>query len=314
MMRKYRRLLWWALAGPLVALVATVLWAFPFLAITAPSGSKVLVVEGWMDPGALQEAAALAVDSGYRHIYTTGTVRPFAYLLNDGEGLELELQAPAQGKLDLEVAGNIGAGFILLADGDTLLSSAVAPDPRLFRATAPRPLHRLRFMARENPSWHGPAIFIRALSLNGTNVNYLQRASWFIRPGQAPQPAWPTYAQSARSELIGMGIPESIITAVPAYGEPRSRSWGNAHAFSIQAAKDGITAFDVATVGVHARRSRSLFQRACGPSANVGVIALNDPYCTRENWWKSVRGWFTLLKEVAGAPEADAVSLKRLDR
>lgn len=46
MMRKYRRLLWWVLAGPLVALVATVLWAFPFLAITAPSGSKVLVVEG----------------------------------------------------------------------------------------------------------------------------------------------------------------------------------------------------------------------------------------------------------------------------
>ena len=106
-------------------------------------------------------------------------------------------------------------------------------------------------------------------------------------------------------------MPPDRIIDVPAYGYPRSRTWGNAHAFAIQAHTDSITAFDIATVGVHARRSRDLFQLACGPDVRVGVIPLPDPYCTKANWWKSFRGRYTMLKEVIGAPEAQAVEISR---
>jgi hypothetical protein len=67
----------------------------------------------------------------------------------------------------------------------------------------------------------------------------------------------------------------------------------------------------VATTGVHARRSRNLFQLACGPGVKVGVVALADPWCTRGNWWKSYRGWATVLKEVIGVPEAQAVEISK---
>ena len=170
----------------------------------------------------------------------------------------------------------------------------------------------LRIVAREGKDPGTVAqIFVRSMAIQGVNVNLLQHRSWFTRPHDAPEPAWPTYAHSARSALIGLGVPAGRITAVPAYGRPRSRSWGNAQAFGVQARTDGITAFDVATVGVHARRSHKLFQAAAGSAVQVGVIALTDPYCTKDNWWKSIRGWYTMLKEVLGAPEADVVELKQ---
>ncbi|MBP8823961.1 MAG: hypothetical protein KBH07_09980 [Flavobacteriales bacterium] len=311
-MNRARHAYWWMVAGPLV-LLAVVLWqAWPYLAISQPSGSKVLVVEGWMEEHALEEAARLILDSGYVHVYTTGTVRPFAYYLPGGRGLSVELHEPAQGNLEVDASGLPGTGFLLIADGDTLLRQAVEPRPQVFRTTLPRAMSRLHVVAWPmQPPVETPAIFIGGITIGGLNLNLLQDRTWFTRPDDAAEPAWPTYAQSARGMLIRFGVPAGLVTAVPAYGRPRSRTWGNAHAFGIQARNDGITAFDVATVGVHARRSRNLFRTAVGPGSRVGVVALTDPGCTRANWWRSYPGWITLLKEVIGTPETQAVEIKR---
>ncbi len=308
---KRPRIFWWLLAGPIVVLIAIILQAFPYWAITEISGAKVLVVEGWMDPAPMREAAELILDSGYTRVYTTGTVRPFAHYLAPNEGITVELQAPFKGEVQLSVSGNTGAGFLLIVGKDTVMSQIVASQPQLYRSSMQKAAGRIRLVAWDIPmAPNTPEIYVASLKLNGTNINFLQRRSWMTGPEGMAQPGWPTFAQSARSELMKLGIPGDRITAVPAYGMPRSRSWGNAHAFGIQATEDGITAFDVATVGVHARRSRDLFRAAC-PQANVGVIALTDPYCTKANWWRSFRGWVTMLKEVIGAPEAQAVELTR---
>lgn len=311
-MKRTRRTFWWMLAGPLVVLAAIVVEAFPFLAITAPSGSKTLVVEGWMDPGALQEAARLAMDSGYTQVYTTGTVRAFAYYLEPEQGISVHLQDSAQGKLVIDASGLPGAGFLLIAGGDTLLNQAITPKPQFYSVQmrgSNAHVHVVAWPLQLQPGTR--ELYIAGMTLNGRNINLLQKRSWFTRPDSTAEPAWPTYAQSAREALIRYGVPADRITAVPAYGLPRSRTWGNAHAFGIQARQDGITAFDVATVGVHARRSRNLFQAACGPDVRVGVVALTDPFCTKANWWRSYRGWYTIMKEVVGAPELKAVEMTR---
>ncbi len=310
--RRRSSLFWWVVVGPLVVLGAITAEAFPYMAITEPSGSKVLVVEGWMDPEALQEAAELVRDSSYAQVYTTGTVREFAYYLSSQEGISVELHDPVEGSLNVTVSGNTGAGFLLIAGADTLLDQAVTPRPENYRTRLAVPTDHIRVVAWALPmAPDAPELYVSGLTTNGSNINLYQRRSWFTFPDAMAKPAWPTYAQSARSALIRSGIAPELITAVPAYGKPRSRSWGNAHAFGIKLRGEGITAFDVATVGVHARRSRNLFQAAAGPSVRVGVIALTDPHCTKANWWKSYRGWYTMLKEVVGAPEAQAVELTR---
>jgi len=311
-MRRTRRTFWWLVAGPVVVLLAICVEAYPFLAITRPSGSKVLVVEGWLDPAPMDAAARLAIDSSYTQIYTTGTIRSFAYYLSGDEGIATELRESASGNLRIEVAGNTGSRFILVADGDTLLNAAVLADVRPYHVQLAVPVKNILVKALDAVGPAGsPVIFIRSFLIGGMNVHGLQQDMQFIRPDGTRTPCSPTYAQSARASLITRGVPSDRITAVPAYGYPRSRSWGNAHAFAIEARTDGITAFDIATSGVHARRSRDLFQTACGPDVHVGVISLPDPHCTKANWWKSIRGWFTMIKEVVGAPEAQAVEATR---
>jgi hypothetical protein len=254
----------------------------------------------------------LAIDSSYTRIYTTGTIRPFAYYIAADEAISVELKAPALGDLGIGVAGDAGGRFILVADGDTLLEQPVSADVRPYHVHLAAPLQHLvvKALAAQDPET-SPEIFIQSFSIGRVNVHRLEKEMHVIRPDGTKAPGWPTYAQSARSALIDRGVPARSITEVPAYGRPRSRSWGNAHAFAIQARTDRITAFDIATAGVHARRSRSLFQTACGPGVRVGVISLPDPYCTKANWWKSFRGWYTMIKEVIGAPEAQAVEITR---
>ncbi|MGA2556129.1 MAG: hypothetical protein ABSG04_07630, partial [Verrucomicrobiota bacterium] len=46
----------------------------------------------------------------------------------------------------------------------------------------------------------------------------------------------------------------------------------------------------------HARRSRLLFQKACGDDTKVGVIALDDVGYDPTHWWRTSEG----VREVVG--------------
>lgn len=310
---KRRHLLWWIVAGPCAVLLAIMVVAHPYLAITERSGGDVLVVEGWMEMPQLKEAVPLALDARYTHVYTTGTVRPFTYYLRQNEGIDVVLRKPAQGELSINVSGVDAAGFTVTAGNDTVLHRAVTGAPQLFRTRLDRPVEQLRVTAWNTNTIdpHSDDIFILSFRVGGTDLHELQRETLFIRPEGRMEHAWPTYAHRAKGLLMEYGVPEERITAVPTWGHPDSRTWANASTFGVRAREDGVTAFDIATVGVHARRSRALFQQACGPDVRVGVISIPDPYCTATNWWRSKRGWATLLKEVIGSPEAQAVELTR---
>jgi hypothetical protein len=75
-----RRLLWlptvWGwIAVLLISGVTTILAVrnlYPFLAVNEPVGGRVLVVEGWMSPEALDNAVAAYRTRGYERLITTG--------------------------------------------------------------------------------------------------------------------------------------------------------------------------------------------------------------------------------------------------
>ena len=54
------------------ALAAALRFLYPYLAVTEPVGAPIAVVEGWLDPGELDEAAAAIRQGGYRMVVTTG--------------------------------------------------------------------------------------------------------------------------------------------------------------------------------------------------------------------------------------------------
>ncbi len=310
---KRLRFFWWMVAGPIAVLAAVLAVAHPYLAITEKSGGDVLVVEGWMDPPQMAEAARIAIAGNYRAIYTTGSIRPFAYYLRVHDGIDVHLRAPVVGNVSLVASGNVGAGFSLIGGSDTLLREQVKPTGTRYSSRLSFPIDRLRLveMNAGHPDPHADDFFVQLLTINDENAHLLQDTTIIFRADGGSEPGWPTYADRGRAQLIEDGIPADHTTAVPAWGWPDSRSWANASYFNVQAKADRIVAFDVATLGVHARRSRALFQRACGPNVKVGVISIPDPLCPRRGWWTNTVGWYRMLKEIAGSPEAYAVEFTR---
>ena len=59
--------------------------------------------------------------------------------------------------------------------------------------------------------------------------------------------------------------------------------------------------YDVATLGVHARRTWIQYQAAY-PEGRIGVVALEDPWCRRWTWWLNPYGWFQMMKELIALP------------
>lgn len=309
---KRSRFFFWLVAGP-VAIVATMLAAaHPFLAVTERSGGDVLVVEGWMPEEQLREVPRWVDSLHYQRVYTTGSVRPFAYYLKSGEAIEVRFTGPAHGRVSLNVSGVPGAGFRLMAGTDTLLQHDVGTGPAEFLSDREITTDRLRIASTlsvpADPSTD--LIFIKYLRIGNKNAHLLQDTTIIIRRDSTQEAGWPTYAHKCAADLQRLGV-KTDINAVPSWGTPDSRSWANASYFGVRAKADHLRSCDVMSVGVHARRSRELFRRACGPDVTVGVIALDDPECPRYGWWRKRNGWMRMLKEIGGNAEPIAVDLTR---
>lgn len=309
---KRGRFFFWLVAGPIAVLAAMLAAAHPYLAITERSGGDVLVVEGWMSEAHLRQVATWVDSLHYQRVYTTGSVRPFAYYLKAGEAIEVRFNGPMKGPFALDASGVPGAGFIVIAGNDTVMRQEVGPGPREFLIDQGITTDRLRIASTLSvPA--DPAIdllFIKYLRAGREDVHYLQDTTILIRRDSTTEAAWPTFAHKCAADLRRLGLTVPIIP-VPSWGRPDSRSWANASYFGLRARADHLTACDVITVGVHARRSRGLFRRACGPDVQVGVISLDDPECPRSGWWRKRNGWVQMLKEIGGSSEPIAVDLTR---
>ncbi|MFZ1688167.1 MAG: hypothetical protein WAU70_12130 [Flavobacteriales bacterium] len=309
-----KRVTRWLIATGIAATLCAILlyFAHPWLAITERSGGKVMVVEGWMDDDHVFEAARLFKEGGYERVYTTGTTRPFAYYLSPGERIGINALPRDITALEMGVAGLPACSVVVVSGGDTLLHVPVSEQVTTHGIDRKDPLVDLRIIAEPPyPQPGPPSIFIHSLRLNGHNAHDLGIAVRILMPDSTVHSGEPTYAEHCARVLEEAGIAHPAIETVPAGGDPVSRSWANAATLAFHLKGRGITALDVVTLGIHARRSRALYQEALGQTVVVGVIALPDPECPADGWWKSGKGWYFMLKELAGSQEARAVEVSR---
>jgi hypothetical protein len=57
-----------------------------------------------------------------------------------------------------------------------------------------------------------------------------------------------------------------------------------------------VHSLNIVTEGVHARRTRLLFQKAFGENAAIGIIAVPNPDYDPKQWWRYSEG----VREVVG--------------
>ena len=301
-MRK-RTLLRRVLPALMAALVVLVLFAHPYFATTRPSGSKVLVAEGWMHREGLRAAKRSFEEGGYTHLYVTGTVRPFAYYLNAGDTLDVLWHDAQPGPVRIRIAGLPGTAWTLLSGEQVLMQGEAGPGTHTEHLPAREGGYAsLRIAATTGgmPPDGPPVLFIGGMHAGGTNVHALGTDVRISRANGTMEHGRPTFAHEGAVLLREEGLPSAQVTPVPAFSS-KDRTRSGAAAMAAFARENAIPGYDVATLAVHARRTGRHYRDAAAP-LSVGIIALDDPWCRRWTWWTNPYGWFQVLKELAALP------------
>lgn len=118
----------------------------------------------------------------------------------------------------------------------------------------------------------------------------------------AEAPGTRSDAELARARLIKLGIDKRQIHCLTLPGPDRNRTYRSALAtreWMGQVAPES-TSINVFTVGVHARKSLVLFQKAFGPGYKVGIIAGTESEYPVKSWWASKKGIRLVVRNTAG--------------
>jgi len=110
------------------------------------------------------------------------------------------------------------------------------------------------------------------------------------------------YAELAATILEQLGLEKSMMVVIPASNVIQNRTYASAVAMKnwLIASQLSFKTINLITLGLHARRSRLLFEEALGPGITVGIIALEDPRYDHRRWWKSSLGVRATLSEIIG--------------
>ncbi len=110
-----------------------------------------------------------------------------------------------------------------------------------------------------------------------------------------------TSASVGADRLKAAGIPATLVVMVPSRVTERDRTYSAAVALRrwLEQDEDSVRSLNVVTEGVHARRSRLLFEKAFGETAEIGVIAVTNPGYRAERWWQYSEGVKEVISEGA---------------
>ncbi|NLE02752.1 MAG: YdcF family protein [Fibrobacter sp.] len=110
-----------------------------------------------------------------------------------------------------------------------------------------------------------------------------------------------SYAEVAASTLNKLGIPDSLIVALPAGFVRKDRTWQSALAFRqwFESTKKENDKFDLVSLGAHSRRSAFVFKKVLRThSIKIGVISLENMEYHPQKWWCSSAGVKTVITEL----------------
>jgi len=109
-----------------------------------------------------------------------------------------------------------------------------------------------------------------------------------------------TYAELGVTILSGMGMDATSFQAAPAPAVGRDRTYASAIALKQLLLRNGKSPNEInlLTLGVHARRSCLLFEKAFGPGTKVGIVAIKDQSYDPARWWKYSRGFRSVTDEL----------------
>ena len=111
-----------------------------------------------------------------------------------------------------------------------------------------------------------------------------------------------TYADLAAAYLRNNGLNTSNIKSLPTPESAQNRTFLSAVIVRDWLQKQNIKTkqINIYSQGVHARRTKALYQMAFGDQYNIGINAAKTIEYTLDNWWKSSTGAKAVITETIG--------------
>ena len=109
-----------------------------------------------------------------------------------------------------------------------------------------------------------------------------------------------TYSEMSAATLKALGVPATKIHVIPSAESQRHRTFAAAQKLKEELDRKNIRpgSFDLATLDVHARRSRLVMEKVFGEKTHIGIIALSPTNYDPQRWISSSAGMKITLTEL----------------
>ncbi len=305
-----------------VTIACFIAHSYRFLSINKPVASQIMVVEGWLDEQSLLQARDIFNSHDYRAVITTGIPHTEGYKMGSGGKAVFNLHnllhdsVPAFYKICLLQSGTSVYGifprFRIWIDSTEIAVSYSEKRATEYacQADISSPVHTITvvFDNDEVSAWRDRNFYFYTLTVNNRIFHPGNcEVSYFIRKGGKyyfKKQYKPDTANDALHYLAMNGIPVSSISSVVTAKQVKlSRTYSTAtdvKSYLEALYPERIPSVTVVTRGIHARRTWISYQKAFGKDTAIGIISLPDNKLTSKNWWKSLKGWKSMVYEITG--------------
>ncbi|MBI3418396.1 MAG: YdcF family protein [Verrucomicrobia bacterium] len=109
-----------------------------------------------------------------------------------------------------------------------------------------------------------------------------------------------TQAELSAAILVRLGMNSNVVHAVPSPAARQDRTYASALALKRWFLLNGgvPSQINLISLGVHARRTRLLFERALGKGTQVGIMAVESRDYDPRRWWRTSQGFRVVTDEV----------------
>jgi hypothetical protein len=120
-----------------------------------------------------------------------------------------------------------------------------------------------------------------------------------VQSGDLCASQYESVAQLGAAGLRSVGLSKDVIQEVPCKIKDRDRTYSSAVALRdwLRDRHVGVNSFNVITLGVHARRTRLLYQMAFGDTVKVGIVSVPDDDYPATRWWRYSDGVRSVIGE-----------------
>jgi hypothetical protein len=265
-----------------------------FLSKTKKVNANLLLVEGWVQPYALEMASSEYSMNGYDLIITTGLDIPEYYsVYSNGylifypnikvSGFDRDDNHSIEVKAYSESGGKHSAHFNFFVNDILLSDFNVGKIKRAFKTWWHGKLTQIdSLIIQFDNDGLDKNLFIKEIVIdNNITIKYQNNSVFDILALDNKNRInnhFTSSAEKARNELLAIGVDSSSVIAIPENKSSYNRTLSSALAFRdwLKVSNLKVKGINIVSVGTHARRTWMTYTKVLGKAYDIGIISLPD--------------------------------------